>query len=167
MRTAAALLAAAILGASAVQAEEATTTTQVVNPYFAPVAVAPVTLDADTLKALIEYQQKAYQYYLQVQQQIAASTPDYLRIPPIPQLPAFDQRAFLGPFAMDPAMQQAMDRQRAEVAAQMQRAAAGPYTVNIDQTFAERKKQIDDNLQSAQERLTDRQKTLDSAEKAL
>ena len=64
-------------------------------------------------------------------------------------------------------MQQAMDRQRAEVAAQMQRAAAGPYTVNIDQTFAERKKQIDDNLQSAQERLTDRQKTLDSAEKAL
>jgi len=131
----------------------------------APVAVAPVTLDADTLKALIEYQQKAYQYYLQVQQQIAAQTPEYLRIPAIPQVPAFDQHAFQAPFAMNPTLQQEMDRQRAEFEAQMQRAAAGPY--NINQAIAERQKQIDDNLQDAQNRLTERQKTLDSADKAL
>jgi hypothetical protein len=165
MKTTATLLAAAILGASAVQAAEATPTTQVVYPYFAPVAVAPVTVDADTLKAFIEYQQKSYQYYLQVQQQIAAQTPEYLRIPAIPQVPAFDQREFQAPFAMDPTLQQEMDRQRAEFEAQMQRAAAGPYDIN--QAIAERQKQIDDNLQDAQNRLTERQKTLDSADKAL
>ena len=146
MTKSASLFAAAILGISTAQAEEATTTAQVVHPYFAPVTIAPVTVDEETLKAYMEYQKKAYEHFLQYQQLVAANTPDYLRIPAVPPVPTLHQHFPHHPFAMAPHMPEAFER--------------GPYTGNIGQAFAERQEQLDANLEKAQARLTERQETI-------
>ena len=145
MKNAASLLAAALLGVSAVQADE--TTTQVVYPYMAPVTYAPAAIDPETVKAYMEYQQKAYEYftrayqhYLAYQQQAAANAPDYLKITAIPPIPSLHQHFPQNTFAMAP--------------------QPVPFAPNLDQTFSQREEQLNAELETAQARLTERQESL-------
>ena len=156
------MLAAALLGASVgVQAEQ---TTQVGYPYgvpFAYVPVAPVQLEVneEVLKAYVEYQQKAYQHFLAYQQQVRENTPSILRIPAVPQVPAFDVARMQEFAARDERMREQIQAESGNV---FQPNLMTPGA-DIEQTIADREQQLEAALAAAQKRLDERQKELDSA----
>lgn len=153
--------AAALLGSAAALAEE---TTPVAQPAYAPFAYAPVALDQEQLKAYVEAQQKAYAQFLAYQQQVDANTPAFLRIPPIPQRPEFNTGPIQDIAAENQQMFEQLQREHAEREQALRQSFSNPIP-NIEQAFAERENTLNAALDGIQARLTERQKSLDAADK--
>lgn len=146
------LFAVAMLGAVvAAQAEE---TTQVVRPYAGPFAFGPVTVNEDLIKAQVEYQRQAYEHFVAQQKQARENTPAFLRIPPVPAMPAFDATPFQDMTAMNEKMR--------EEAAQRAEAYRQSFTqpVDIEKALSERQKELDAALADAEKRADEMAKSL-------
>lgn len=158
-KTASLLTVAALLGSAAALAAE---TTPVAQPAYAPVAYAPVALDQDQLKAYVEAQQQAYAQFVAYQQQRHANTPAFLRIPAIPELPAFNTGPMQDIAAEGQQMFEQARREHAEREQAMRQSFSNP-TPDIEQAFAEREKTLNAALDSIQARLSERQDSLNNA----
>ena len=159
------LLAAAVLGASA--AAHAGETTTVTFPYATPFAYAPVTapvVDQETVKAWVEMNQKAHESFLAYQKQVLVAqrqarenTPEFLRIPAIPELPAFDMARFQ-------AMTAESDRMREQFQKDMQPQSLTQSTANpaldIEQALSERQKALDEAIAEVEKRTEEMAKSL-------
>ncbi len=166
------LIAAAVLGATV--AAHAEQTTQIAYPYampfvYTPVAyapVAPLQVDEAQAKAYVEYQQKAHEQYLAYQRQVQASTPEFLRIPAVPALPALNVQTMRDVAAESEQMRAAAEADNARRAAALTQSMTAPLG-DLDKTIAEREKELDAALAGMQQRLDERQKVLDvTAEQA-
>ncbi len=140
MKKSASILALAILGMSSAQADD--TVAQVVQP-----CLAPVVADQDTVKSYMEMQRKAYQQFLAYQRELAANTPEFLKIPSIPRVPTLNEHFPKDAFAMVPQMPMPFQL---------------PADANMEQTVAERQKQLEEKRETVQARLAQRQESLDS-----
>ena len=160
------LLAAAVLGATvAAHAEQAEQVVypQVVYPYAMPYAyapIAPLQVDANTLKAVAECRQKVHEQQLAYQRNIRASTPAFLRIPAVPQVPTFNSTLMQNVAAESEGLRTKAEADSARRADALQQSMTMP-PADIDQTFAERKMELDAALAGIQQRLDERQKALD------
>ncbi len=164
------LLAAAVLGAAvAAHAEQAT---QVVYPYAMPYAmmpyaygpIAPLQVDENVVKAIAEYQQKVYEQQLAYQRAVQANTPAFLRIPAVPQVPAFNSTLMQDTAAESEQLRAKAEADSARRAEDLQQSMTMPVA-DIDQAFAEREQELDAALAGIQQRLDERQKTLDVTSK--
>lgn len=165
------LLAAAVLGATfAAHAEQAT---QVVYPYAMPYAtpyampyaygpIAPLQVDENVVKAIAEYQQKVYEQQLAYQRHVQANTPAFLRIPAVPQVPAFNSTLMQEVAAESAQLRAEAEADSARRAEDLQRTMPA---ADIDQTFADREQELDAALAGVQQRLDERQKALDVTSK--
>ncbi len=159
------LLAAAVLGATfAAHAEQAI---QVVYPYATPYAmpyaygpIAPLQVDENVVKAIAEYQQKVYEQQLAYQRHVQANTPAFLRIPAVPQVPAFNSTLMQEVAAESAQLRAEAEADSARRAEDLRQSMTMP-AADIDQTFADREQELDVALAGIQQRLDERQKALD------
>ena len=163
------LFALAALGAAfAAHAEQAT---QVVYPYAMPYAtpytlpyaygpIAPLQVDENVVKAMAEYQQKVYEQQLAYQRLIQANTPAILRIPAVPQMPAFNSTLMQDVVAESEQLRAEAEADSARRAEDLQQSMTLP-AADIDQAFADREQELDAALAGIQQRLDERQETLD------
>ena len=160
------LLAAAVLGAAVAAHAEQTTQVvypQVVYPYAMPYAyapIAPVQLDENTVKAITEHQRKVYEQHLAYQRNVHASTPAFLRIPAVPQVPAFNSTLMRDVAAESEELRTKAEADSARRAEALQQSMTMP-PADIDQAFAERQMELDAALAGIQQHLDERQKALD------
>ena len=138
------LLAVAIVGAAvAAQGEESA---QVVMPYAGPFGYGPVTVNEDVIKAQVEYQRQAYAQFVALQQQARENTPAFLRIPPVPSLPAFDAARFQALAGLSEQMRAEAEQR----AAAFQQGFTQP--MDIEQALSERQEALDAALADAEKR---------------
>ena len=155
------LLAAAILGASvSAQAEEVT---QIMFPFaHAPVPV----VDQETVKAWAEMNEKAREHFLAyhtqvvvAQKQARASTPAFLRIPAVPEVPKFDVARFQEFAAMGEDMRVDIQKQTERHMQALRQSFVNPV-FDIEKRLAERQKELDAALSNAEERADEIAKSL-------
>ncbi len=161
------LLAVAVLGASV--AANAAETTTVTFPHVAPFGHAPViapAVDQESMKAWVEMNQKAYESFvayqkqaMEAQRQARENTPEFLRIPAVPQVPSFDTAQFQ-------AMTAEADRMRAEFQKEMenhtqgfQQSMSNP-AVDIERVLRERQKALDEAVAEVEKRTDEMAKSL-------
>ncbi len=157
------LLAAAVLGATVVAHADETTT--VVFPYATPSAYAPV-MDQETMKTWMELNRKAHEAFLayqkqamEAQRQARENTPEFLRIPALPEVPRFDLAQFQ-------AMTAETDRMREEFEKSMGTQALGyqptmtTSEVDIDKVLSERQKALDEAVAKVEKRTEEMAKSL-------
>ncbi len=161
------LLAVAVLGASV--AASAAETTTVTFPQAMPFGYAPVmapAVDQETMKAWVEMNQKAYESFvayqkqaMEAQRQARENTPEFLRIPAIPEVPSFDTAQFQ-------AMTAEADRMRAEFQKEMenhtqgfQQSMSNP-AVDIERILSERQKALDEAVAEVEKRTDEMAKSL-------
>ncbi len=147
------LLVAAILGASVgAQAEE---TSQPMFPFvYAP---APV-VDQETVQAWREMNQKAREHFIayhaqvvEAQKKARANTPEFLRIPAIPQVPKVDVARFQDVAAMSENMREDVRKQSESRIQAFQQSFVNPV-VDIERVLADRQKELDTALANAETR---------------
>ncbi len=164
------LLAAAVLGAAVAAHAEQTTQVvypQVVYPYTLPYAygpIAPLQVDENVVKAIAEYQQKVYEQQLAYQRHVQANTPAFLRIPAVPQVPAFNSTLMQDVAAESEQLRAEAEADSARRAEDLQQSLTMPVA-DLDQAFADREQELDAALAGIQQRLDERQKTLDVSAK--
>ena len=161
------LLAAAVLGAAvAAHAEETTT---VAFPYATPFAYAPVTapvIDQETMKAWVEMNQKAHESFLayqkhamEAQRQARANTPEFLRIPAIPEVPRFDTAQFQAMTADTDRMREEFQRAMEAQTQGFQQNPGNPAE-DIEKALSERQKALDEAVAEAEKRTEEMAKSL-------
>lgn len=161
------LLAAAVLGASV--AAHAAETTTVSFPYATPFAYAPVTapvVEQETMAAWIEMNRKvqesfvAYQKQaMEARRQARENTPEFLRIPAIPEQPKFDSVQFQAMTAETDRMREEMQKEMEKQAQSYQRSMGNP-AVDIEQVLSERQKALDEAVAKAEKRTEEMAKSL-------
>ena len=155
------LLAAAILSASVgAQAEE---TSQPMFPFSH--APAPV-VDQETVQAWLEMNQKAREYFIayhaqvvEAQKQARANTPEFLRIPAIPQIPKFDADRFQAFVAMSENIREDVRKLSESRIQAFQQSFVNPV-VDIERVLVDRQKELDTALADAEKRADEIAKSL-------